>query len=356
MDKHYTIEEMNELWKDLGLKPSDSIPPDATFVLCDRQARQVGTGYQDYFYKMFDGDGKETGHAFVVNANRYSQFSGFFNDYTLKKDYYSQRKEYAKETSKLAKKYGVEFDTGLAFNKDEQKFAAYADALKAIQVLSSRWKEIGELKGIKNDLSCGINRRKAALKEVLGEKVYNDLGVDGMGQAHSERLARDCLKQLDTPLSKEKLIPPYFQNLLVQMEVWAKINGSKTLTVESEALNLSISPTDKEQGNFEVLLTTDDQKTLIPIASFSAVPDKFSQNGSAYIGDLIFNDETVSKIGDLLYGDKKINEVIYAIENAVIMDHFEGYTVELSGEQLGFTQDEPSLDDNPNDIPNHDVI
>ena len=242
---------------------------------------------------------------------------------------------YAQETSRLAKEYGIKFETALALDANEHKIAIYAEAREKMQALATFLsKEV--LEDLKDELSTDIARKKQALKEVLGENVYNKLGVNRMGQINSERLAQDCIKQLESPLSKDTAVTPYFQHLLAKSEICAIVNGYSPQTEEGKALKLSVTPLNKSQGEYAIMMQVDNQTIPVSVASFKAVSNNF-----VYRGNALFDDAIISTVGEALYGNKTFGELNSAIYSAFTTDNLSGFNLHLTASQLGIEQDIP---------------
>ena len=122
-------------------------------------SRQPGTGYRNYVY-LIDGKWQVT-----VITNRYSQFSGFYDDYEVE-DYATiveKKKAFGRRVDRLAKAAGVPWNIAVMAGH-------ITDAAEAIELL----KRVKSAKAFvseeyRTELGCGINRRTFALEKLLGD-------------------------------------------------------------------------------------------------------------------------------------------------------------------------------------------
>lgn len=98
---------------------------------------------------------------------------------TIKESTEKRQKIYAAKVGKLCKKYDVPFNIGLAIGTEEAKFIGISSIHPYIDKT-----ELHEL------LDCGIERRKKACKEILGEQIYDLINIEEMGQLNSQKIAQ----------------------------------------------------------------------------------------------------------------------------------------------------------------------
>lgn len=142
-------------------------------------SRWTGTGYTSSMYKN-----KENDLLITIDYNCGGGQSDFWNSTSFSKlsDYESKNKNYAQEVGKSCRQFNIPFDVGLAIGAE------------GVKILSEKLQDIKNFKGREDvdyyhELSVGIGRRKSAIKEILGEEVYDKLGVGSMGQKNSSKIA-----------------------------------------------------------------------------------------------------------------------------------------------------------------------
>ncbi|MFA5953711.1 MAG: hypothetical protein WC812_03900 [Candidatus Pacearchaeota archaeon] len=99
----------------------------------------------------------------------------------LKKDFFLERKNHAKECGRIAKELGLPFELILAVGIEPEK----RQALLQLKEKAEWFRElIHELK------ECGINKRKMSILDLIGRETYDSLDVEGMGQKNSSTIAQ----------------------------------------------------------------------------------------------------------------------------------------------------------------------
>ena len=138
---------------------------------CGKQSL-YGGGYTDFLYKI-------RGTEDLIRVRKYSENQDepevFFES-----NYFKKRREYANLVGDLSREFTIPFRVSLALGDDRENYKAFKEAIKDVDSIN-----IETLR----DLRAGINRRKKALLEILGEKLYESLKLEEMGQDHSERIA-----------------------------------------------------------------------------------------------------------------------------------------------------------------------
>ena len=102
------------------------------------------------------------------------------DEISYEKGFFEERRKYAEEVGILSREFLIPFQVALAIGTKKENYEAFKKKLVDVDNVDIR---------LLRDLRAGIDRRKKGLKEFLGEELYNLLGVDSMGQGHSERLA-----------------------------------------------------------------------------------------------------------------------------------------------------------------------
>lgn len=131
-----------------------------------------GGGYKDFLYRVKGSDDLIRVRKHVDESEDCEVF--------FESGYFKKRLEYANRIGDLSRAYKIPFRVSLAIGDCPERFEAFKEAIKDVDTLS-----IQTLR----DLRAGISRRKQALKEVLGEPLYDELKIEEMGQDHSERIA-----------------------------------------------------------------------------------------------------------------------------------------------------------------------
>ena len=143
-----------------------------------KRSRQCGTGYKDSLYRITGTD-----DLLIICHNSGPVDNITWDTVVMKKGYFEETKNYAKRVGRLSRKYGICFDAAMALGEEEEKYEEFIDCMKNICVCED-CKE-----ALLNDLSAGISRRKSALMKILGEELYDLLGIGSMGQRNSARIA-----------------------------------------------------------------------------------------------------------------------------------------------------------------------
>ena len=133
-------------------------------------SRWVGTGYKNYLYVIDDK------WQVTVSANNYSG-GDFYDSYQIE-DYtkiVAQQKAFGRRVARLARKAGVPWNIGVFVGHIEEDDEAVS-ILK--QIKSARGTADEDLQW---ELSCGIGRRTAAIKQLLGE-TWEKLSCSGQIQ------------------------------------------------------------------------------------------------------------------------------------------------------------------------------
>ncbi len=181
------------------------LSPETEVVYAESQSRQTGTGYRNDIYRICGSD-----DAIIIRHNDgYVTEDVSVDSVSVSKGYFAEKREYGRACGKLSRRYGVPFEVALVLGTEDSLYSRLADALKAakegawltdveeyIAFLYSEGRD-EQYSDVFASLSAGINRRKVALKYILGDEFYNELGIYGMGQVHSERLARYVLTVLE---------------------------------------------------------------------------------------------------------------------------------------------------------------
>ena len=150
--------------------------PEGTMVeYIGNQSRWTGTGYSNSLYRIVGTDDLLT-----IRHNDGSVNNIAWDSVQVTKDFFVERKRYADVVGTLSRKYHIPFEIGLVLGENEEIYQHLINVLANIKDTDA---------DTVDDLYGGINRRKKALKTVLGKKLYNKIGIDSMGQKNSERLA-----------------------------------------------------------------------------------------------------------------------------------------------------------------------
>lgn len=104
-----------------------------------------------------------------------------------------RRKEYNKRLGALSRKYHMPFEACLALGDNEEVYPQLLAALKNPGHVT-----LATLR----DLEAGIARRKEGLLAVLGEELFDSIGIYSMGQTNSNRLAQFVVDKCDEYLKR----------------------------------------------------------------------------------------------------------------------------------------------------------
>ncbi len=144
--------------------------PDDTTIVARGTQKKFGHDYQDFLYQIVGSDD-------LVRIRRYENGA---EQGVYEPGYFKKRKEYADTVGALSRKYKIPFKVALAIGDNEKNYEAFHSRLEDVDGL-----QISTLR----DLHAGIIRRKGALKEILGNELYEALQIEDMGPEHSKRIA-----------------------------------------------------------------------------------------------------------------------------------------------------------------------
>lgn len=253
---------------------------------------------------------------------------------------------FAQETNSLAEKYNIDFPVALTLDADKHKFEVYSNAREKLQALALFLTK-PTVEKLKESLSADITAKKQALRSMLGEKIYNELDIERMGQINSERIAQDCINQLDSPLTQNSRLTPYFQQFLVKAEIYAKIQNVSSFTVEGDAFSLSISPSSENSDKYAIEMPIDNQSAPILVALAKV---DIANSGVSYLSELQFNDAVIKKLGEVFYDNKTFNELGDAVYAALITENQTGFDLHKRLSMLNIEQNNIPNKTNPSDL------
>lgn len=170
IDNLFALEDVNLLLKGAGYLP---LKDKSELVFVDRVSRMKGTGYANYLYDIPSQGLRFTFYANVSTATWLPSHSmGIEKISTLKE----QKKSHAHLCGEASRKYRLPFPVILAIGPE--KAALLKGFIPPIPTAQQQ-----------RELECGIQRRKAAIAELLGDTLYKALEVQDMGQTNSNRIA-----------------------------------------------------------------------------------------------------------------------------------------------------------------------
>lgn len=188
MREEITMAEFYKNWNS-SVPEKLGLAPDLHIVLYkDSIGGRNGCLPYDTWYKVI-----ETGDLIVVTT--LGGLHAWEKKVKIEKGFFNRRKDYAKRVGEYSRLYGIPFEVCLVLGDNSDIY----------ELINKRFKELSEnkLKGnILHELKeCGINRRNAASKLILGDEVYSIIEKAhprGIGQKHSMRLASwlaDCYEK-----------------------------------------------------------------------------------------------------------------------------------------------------------------
>lgn len=152
------------------------LPADTLVQYVERQSRWTGTGYSNSLYRIVGTDDLLT-----IRHNDGPVDNIYWDNVVLTKGYFAERRSYGQRVGKLSRKYHIPFEVCLALGDNEEVYPWFLSAMTNLDHVS-----IGTIR----DLYAGIGRRKSGLMNVLGEDLFETIGIGSMGQNNSERIAR----------------------------------------------------------------------------------------------------------------------------------------------------------------------
>ena len=152
------------------------LPAETEVEFVGTRSRKTGTRYRDELYHIIGTDDLLTIHH---NAGIYPNF--YWDNVSITKDYFEQQRRYGREVGDLSRKYDLPFEVCLALGNRESVYLWFITTMSDLNHV--------QLGSIRN-LHAGIALRKDGLRAVLGNALYESIGIEYMGQINSERLAR----------------------------------------------------------------------------------------------------------------------------------------------------------------------
>lgn len=164
------------------------ISPDAEVEFFESVSRSRGTGYINEYYRVVGTDA-----AIVISRNLYSP-EGFYDSTDILPDYFREKRVYGQRCRAIARRINCPMEVALACGPEhvEDFVARVRDVKKSGRKVTGA--EAHEL------LECGIDRRKAAIKEVLDDERIEFIGY--MGQLNTMRVAQYITDELPTEESE----------------------------------------------------------------------------------------------------------------------------------------------------------
>lgn len=171
LDGGMSLGYLNDVLKMQGYTPVKS---QDELVFVDRISRQAGTDYANYIYDI-----PSQGLQLTIFANVEPMQPVFHFSFSLvkKEDLEKEKKNYARLCGAAARECKIPFPVALAVGPSN---AAHLKGFKPRKPSKSQYWAL---------TNCGIERRKAAIAELLGDNLYYSIGVWDMGQTNSSRLA-----------------------------------------------------------------------------------------------------------------------------------------------------------------------
>ena len=160
--------KLRDLKTTKGGLPGD-INPNILVTKVEEQSK-YGKDYKDCLYRI---EGSED----LIRLRTYDDSS---SELILERGYFKNRREYATKVGELSREFQIPFKISLAIGDKREDYVSLKQAIADVDNF-----QISTLR----DLRAGIYRRKKALKEILGERLYDSIGIEDMGQEHSERIA-----------------------------------------------------------------------------------------------------------------------------------------------------------------------
>lgn len=182
----------------------DKFSPETEIEFDKKVSRQVGTGYQDYYYRI-----KGTDTAIIEHSNNYSQYDGsFYSSVEADNDYYQRKREYGQTCSALSKKYKIPWKVCLAIGTNEKLYPEISEKIKTIY-----WEQLSEFA----NPSAGRNRRIQAVQELLGEEIASQINSASIDLSNflSEQMDKNELLILEKMSERQDLVEKIMETLFV---------------------------------------------------------------------------------------------------------------------------------------------
>jgi len=151
------------------------LPADTLVEYVGKQSRSRGSDYRNSLYRIVGTDDLLT-----IRHNDGPKDNISWDNVIITEGFFANSKEYAKKVGALSNKYNIPFKVCLALGDKEEVYPWLIYVLSDLSEVT-----IGTIR----DLYSGIARRKAGLMEVLGEELYETIGINPMGQNNSKRIA-----------------------------------------------------------------------------------------------------------------------------------------------------------------------
>lgn len=158
---------LNDCDIDRTVSAITGLSPETEVEFVEKQCAWAGTGYKTLIYRV-----KNTDDAITVYHNC------DITNVTLRRGFFNERRIYGRQCHQASKRTGLPMPVCLALSPELcDEFALATNGLKISEE-------------IKEELSCGIKRRKVAIFTVIGPVSYQlKAKLDKMGQVNSSRIA-----------------------------------------------------------------------------------------------------------------------------------------------------------------------
>lgn len=151
------------------------LPAETEIEFVGTQARKIGTSYRNDLYRIV---GTDDLLCIKHNSGMYPNFCE--DNVAIITGYFNRNRRYGREVGDLSRKYDLPFDLCLALGNQEHIYLWFIVSMSDLSHV--------RLKDIRN-LEAGIMLRKEGLRNILGNALYNAIGIEDMGQLNSERIA-----------------------------------------------------------------------------------------------------------------------------------------------------------------------
>ena len=152
------------------------LPAETEIKFAGTQTHKAGARYRSEHYLIVG-----TNDLLSIQHNAGIYPNSYWDSVVIVPNYFDQQRRYAREIGDLSRKYDLPFEVCLALGNKERIYLWFIVTMA----------DLGDvrLKDIR-DLQSGISFRTDGLRSILGNDLYNAIGIEDMGQINSERLAR----------------------------------------------------------------------------------------------------------------------------------------------------------------------
>ncbi len=164
---------MKKVFRPIDVANNNAFSKENLDLLFVEEQTRPKLGCHDYLYRICGTDD-------AVRIRKKDSSEGE-DEVFIEDGYFKIRREFAQRVGKLSREFMVPFKVALAVGDKRENYEALKQAIADVDGIS-----ISTMRMLHEQ---DVLKRKEAMKLVLGDKVYESLKIDQMGDLHSQRIA-----------------------------------------------------------------------------------------------------------------------------------------------------------------------